>query len=374
MDWQNEIGRVAQDLAFNNAGLAPISRAARDTLILWAQRFWEQGFATDESYKEQVWQTREEVARWFRAQSLEVAFFTNVASAVSQIASNLNLQPGDEVLMLEQDYPSLLYPWQRRCEKTGAHLRLVSSNENLSIDLEAIKNLVNSNTKVFAMSWVQYQTGATADLSELIKWLKEKQIFVLIDVMQGAGFFACDLWDYGVDAIVGGSHKWLLSPVGVGYLILREVWINQFQPLLIGSQTYGSCDDPSNFACTPKRDASKFEPGSKQSIEIMALGASMKWLGQTDLVSLRQQAIEFTNLIEDTCYKKGWEILSSNPVRVNSFLNIKLSPSLESLVLYLKQNQVQFAIRADSIRLSFHAFHHPKAIERLVLLINNYKP
>lgn len=372
MDWHSEMGQVCKDLAFNNAGLAPISKAARDTLIHWAQRFWNEGFATDEDYKNQVWQTREEIAKWFEAQPAEVAFFSNVASAVSQVASNLDLQPGDQVLMLEQDYPSLLYPWQRKCEKSGAQLILVPNSLNLSIDLEAIKNLVGPKTKVFAMSWVQYQTGATADLTGLITWLKEKNIFVLIDVMQGAGFFECHLWKSGVDAMVGGSHKWLLSPVGVGYLLLRQNWVSKFQPLLIGSQTYGSCDDPSDFSCTPKLDASKFEPGSKQAIEIMALGASMYWLRSLGLAKIRNEALQYTVYFEELCQKKGWEIVSSNAQRVNSFLNVKTEEPLELLITYLKSQKVQFAVRAHSIRLSFHAYHHPLAIEQLSQLVKNY--
>lgn len=372
MDWQSEIGKVTQDLAFNNAGLAPISQAARDVMIAWAQRFWNEGFATDEDYKNQVWQTRQEIAYWFGAQPTEVAFFTNVASAVSQVAHSIHLQPEDQVLLLAQDYPSLLYPWQRKCEKAGAQLVLVPTLSNFSIDIEAIKQLVTSKTKVFAMSWVQYQTGATADLSELIKWLKSKQIFILVDVMQGAGFFDCPLWSLGVDALVGGSHKWLLSPVGVGYLVLRENWVRQFQPLLIGSQTYGSCDDPSDFSCAPKLDASKFEPGSKQSIEIMALGASMQRLRSNGLLPLRQQALDYTLHVQKFCQKKGWEIIESNSHRVNSFLNIKTPEPLDRLVTYLKSHQVQFAVRAESVRLSFHAFHHHSAIKKLTQLIQEY--
>ena len=70
--------------------------------------------------------------------------------------------------------------------------------------------------------WVQYQTGAIVDLDQLTSFAREREILTFADGIQGIGQLPFDFEKSGLDFIVGGSHKWMTSPLGVGFLAARK--------------------------------------------------------------------------------------------------------------------------------------------------------
>jgi selenocysteine lyase/cysteine desulfurase len=78
--------------------------------------------------------------------------------------------------------------------------------------------------------------------------------------MQTLGIFNLSFKNLRLDGLVCGSHKWLNAPVGVAFLILKKELISKVKPLSIGSGTYGTCDDPSDFACEPKQTPQNLKP------------------------------------------------------------------------------------------------------------------
>lgn len=357
----------------NNAGLAPITLAAKSKVQYWAERFYEEGFWTDHDYMKDVASSRELLSKLIGCQSSEIAFFTNASSAISQIAFSYSLSAGDQVLMLDQEYSSHLYPWQEACKRAKADLVLVESNADLSIDTQRFLDAISSKTKVVAFSWVQFQTGAMLDYAEVTRTCKERGIFVFVDVAQGLGILDCDLWELGVDAIAGGSHKWMLSPVGVGFLAVRKEMAIKLKPLAYGAYTFGTCDDPSDLFCSPKMDASRFESGSKQVLEITALGASTKVLLETTPRVVRKQALLLTERLHDGLERLGCRL--HRPQR-DSYQHpiVNFTPpeniSVETIANELRSQYFNFAIRGPGIRLSPQAFNTHEEINGLLNIID----
>lgn len=370
-------------LHFNNAGLSPISNPAREKIKYWADRFYEEGFWTDHDYMADVKTSRGYLAQLIGCQSDEIAFFQNTSSAISQFAFNCGLKADDEVLMWSQEYSSHLYPWQEACKRSGAILKLVDS-EDLSTDTEKFAQALTNKTRVVAFSWVQFLTGSQmTDLEAFIKHCKSKGVLIFVDVMQGLGILPEQLWHYGVDGVAGGSHKWLVSPVGVGFLAVRSELANQLRPQSYGAYTFGTCDDPSDLFCSPKKDASRFESGSKQVLEITALGASCKMLLECDINAIYLEATRLSNYLDQQLQEIGFKTHNPNIQKSSSESSyshpiVNFHPpsgvGLELISQQLKAHNINFAIRGPGIRLSPQAFNEAEEVDFIIDCLKKMTP
>lgn len=370
--FQQQFARKSGFVHLNNAGLAPIARVARDKVQYWAERFYQEGFWTDADYMADVLSARVSLASLIGCASDEIAWYQSAAGAINQFAFGIQLQTGDEVLIWDQEYSSHLYPWKEACDQTQAQLKVLKSEANLATPTEKYLAALSPRTKVAAFSWVQFSSGSRMDTEAVIKECKKRGILVFVDVAQGLGIHPCNLWHWGVDAIAGGSHKWLVSPVGVGYLAIRKELALRMKPRTIGAYTYGTCDDPSDFACEPKRDATKFEAGSKQVLEITALGASCKMIQETGVAVIEAEALRLAQKLREGLHGKGHQLLNAfgmSPISPMVNFLPRAGIELEAVANLLIQNQINFARRGGGIRLSTHAFNTDRDIETVLSLL-----
>lgn len=348
-----------QRLHLNNAGLAPISKAARDRILYWGNRFYEEGFYTDADYVDDVLHTRGSLAKLIGCDWNEIAFFQSTASAISQLAFHFPLKQDDEVLTWNQEYASNLYPWQEACKRSGAKLVLVESGERLTTPVEKILSAITDKTKMIAISWLQFQTGARTDIQALSKITRARNIFLFVDIMQGLGIHEFNMKEWGVDAVAGGSHKWLVSPVGVGYFALDMKHMNLLRPHNVGAYTFGTCDDPADLFCMPKKDALKFEAGSKQVLEITALGASVDLILQTGVKVIEAEVLRLSKKLADGLRDQGFDVHHNGSSHVNFVPHPDSADKLRSL-------PCNFAVRGPGLRLSPHAFNTDEQINKVL--------
>ncbi len=358
-NFRRNFHKASARLHFNNAGLAPISRPAKERIQYWAERFYEEGFYTDLDYMENVFQSRSSLARLIGCDPFEIAFFQSTAGAISQLCFHFPLQPQDEVITWDQEYGSNLYPWQEACRRSRANLIMIPQESDFTTPVEKIIEGITERTKVVAISWVQFLTGARTDLQRLGQVTKSKNIFLFVDVMQGLGLHPFDMKAFGVDAVAGGSHKWLVSPVGVGYLALDQKYTHLIRPHNVGASTYGTCDDPADLSCEPKTNALKFEPGSKQVLEITALGASVDLILETGVSEIEKEVLRLSGKLANDLRKNGLTVFHNQ----SSIVNFVPRPDSADR---LRRMPCNFAVRGPGIRLSPHAFNTDEEIERVI--------
>lgn len=360
----------------NNAGLSPISVRAAAVMHHWIERYRAEGMFCNDAYLEAVAQARRQLAQFLDAEAGEIAFFQSVAGAVSQMAFQCGLQAGDEVLMWDQEYGSHLYPWQAACRQTGAQLQLVSSTAEMGTPVDRLLAQISERTRVIAISWVQFQTGALCELEPLATVCQKRGIRLIVDAFQGIGVLPFSFRKSGVDAIVGGSHKWMCSAVGVGYLCIRNEFAARLQPHNIGSYTYGTCDDPTDLSCTPKRDALRFEAGSKQVLEILSLGEAARLLEESGLSKVSARALAFSQELADGLESLGYQRIASNGKRQSTpHLNIipsEKSPykDLQAMVGALDKARISYARRGPGLRFAPHAHNNEADIQRCLEVLS----
>lgn len=358
----------SERIHLNNGGLAPISKPAYEKIKYWGERFYQEGFYTDLDYVADVLHSRTSLASLIGCHHNEVAFFQSTASAVSQLAMQFPLSAGDEVITWAEEYGSHLYPWQEACKRKNAKLILASSEENLSTPVESLVKLITPKTKIIAVSWVQFLTGAKTDIQALAKITKEKNIFLFVDIIQGLGLHPFDMKKWGVDAVAGGSHKWLFSPVGVGYLALDQKHMHLISPHNVGSYTFGTCDDPTDLVCMPKTDALKFEAGSKQVLEITALGASVDLILKTGVENIERETLRLAQKMRSGLELKNYFVHSPYSSDRHQSAMVNFIPKDHTLNA-LKSLPCNYAVRGPGVRLSPAAFTTDTMIDKVLSVL-----
>jgi len=183
--------------------------------------------------QENIQTIRRRMAAQFGCEPEELAL-TRGASESLQIAQNgIDLEPGDEVITTEQDYPRMLTTWDQRRRRDGIKVtRLQFPVPTTGDDLyQRFENAITPRTKVFHFCHITNLTAQLFPVQRLARLARSKGILTIVDGAHALGHFPFKLRDLECDAYGVSLHKWLLAPIGNGCLYVRKESIPKFWPL-----------------------------------------------------------------------------------------------------------------------------------------------
>ena len=162
----------------------------------------------------------------------QFALLTNVGDATSTIANGLRLQSGDEIIMVEREFPSFVFPWRVQ-ERRGARCIFVSK-DGVATNLDRIEAAITDRTRVIAISHVDFQSGFKNDIAALGKLARDRGIYLFLDVSQSLGARPFDYASAGVAGIVGVGFKWLMGLHGLSLLGIADWAQDAIEPTIAG--------------------------------------------------------------------------------------------------------------------------------------------
>ncbi len=189
---------------------------------------------------------RAKAARLVNADAKEIAFTENVTEAMSFVADGLDLQPGDEVIISDQEHPGGRSAWLLAEKRRKAVVNIVKlpkpvhSREEI---LDIVTKSITPRTKVIAISHVITGSGAILPVKEIAAEARSRGIFTVFDGAQALGHIPVDVSDIGCDAYVSCFHKWLLAPAGNGFLYVRRGAADKVWTTLASTQWDNHEDD-----------------------------------------------------------------------------------------------------------------------------------
>jgi selenocysteine lyase/cysteine desulfurase len=181
--------------------------------------------------------SREALARLMGADADEVAVVRNTSSANATLVNGLDLGPGDEVVLWEQNHPTNNVAWDVRAARRGFTVRRVSTPSSPTTAealLEAFAAALSPRTRVLSFSHISNVSGVGLPAAELCGLARDRGVFVMIDGAQTFGALQVDLHALGCDAYTGSAHKWLVGPREAGLLYVRREWQEALWPTHVG--------------------------------------------------------------------------------------------------------------------------------------------
>jgi selenocysteine lyase/cysteine desulfurase len=175
-------------------------------------------------------QFRDPLAAFVGCDRDEIALLRNATEANSYIANGVDLKPGDEVLMTDQEHPGGEMPWQLRAKRYGIVVKKVALPkpvENPAQVLNLFNDAITPRTRVLFFSHISTFTGVVLPVKELSALARTKGILSATDGAHAPGMMRFNVHDLGCDFYSSSPHKWLQAPKGSGFLYVRNEVIDR---------------------------------------------------------------------------------------------------------------------------------------------------
>ena len=255
-------------------------------------------------------QARERVREFIGAEHREEVVFTSGATAsinlVAYAWSEKYLSQGDNVVVSEMEHHSNIVPWQLACERKGAELRVLPFDESGALRIDMLDKLVDSRTKLVAVTEASNTLGTCPDLKPIIDKAHSVGAVVMVDGCQGIVHGGGRVAERGYDFYAFSGHK-LYGPTGIGVLYGRKELLEAMPPFMGG----GDMVDKVTFAKTTYAPLPlKYEAGTSNFIGAVGL----------------MEAIDYVNSI-------GMEAIECHEQKILRYMTERLS-KIEGLRIY----------------------------------------
>ena len=238
---------------------------------------------------------REAVRKFIGAEkSNEIIFTRNTTESLNLVAYSYglsNVKKGDEIVVSIMEHHSDLLPWQMVAKTCGAELKFIECSKDGSIDLEKVKELITSRTKIVAMTQVSNVLGREYPVKEIAKLAHEKGAVMVVDGAQSTPHMRVDVTDLDADFFAFSGHK-LFAPMGIGVLYGKEELLDKMPPFLSGGEMIDSVTRTSAvYAELPH----KFEAGTVNAAGAAGLKAAIDYIEKVGFDYIGEREIALTS-------------------------------------------------------------------------------
>ena len=239
-------------------------------------------------------EARKFVASYINAASSDEIIFTRgTTEAINLVAFSYGeyaCSEGDEIVISVMEHHSNIVPWQMLCERKGMKLRIIPINEKGELNPDVFRSLINTRTKLVAITHVSNVLGTINPVKEIIKAAHAGNVPILIDGAQAIPHINVDMQDLDADFYVFSGHK-VYAPTGIGVLYGKREWLEKIPPYQGGGEMIQTV----TFEKTTYNELPfKFEAGTPDYIGSTALAEALKYLEKIGIERIAAYEKELT--------------------------------------------------------------------------------
>ncbi|MBI80032.1 MAG: cysteine desulfurase [Pseudomonadota bacterium] len=272
--------------------------------------------------------TRDKVKTYINANDdKEIIFTKGATESLNLLASSLGetFKSGDEIMVSQMEHHSNIVPWQNICKKNDLNLVMIPIDNNGEIITDKFNELLNSRTRLVAISHVSNALGTVNPIKEFIDKSHKNGSLIVIDGAQAMSHMRVDVKDLDCDFYVFSGHK-MFAPTGTGVLFGKKELLESMPPYQFGGEMILSV----NFNQTKYNNIPyKFEAGTPNISGIIGLGAAIDYIKSIDIDKIAQYESDLLNyLLEKIIDIPGTKIIGTPKKRsgVVSFLLEDIHP------------------------------------------------
>ncbi len=306
----------------------------------------------------------------FGCRAGEIGFGFNTTFGINLAAFGLPLKKGDEVLLSDVEFPANVYPWLE-LRNRGVKIKFAKSRNGF-LDVDAFEQAITRRTKVIATSFVQFFNGQKIDLKALGEVCKKRNIFFVVDAMQGAGCEPINVRKWNIDIATAGGQKWLLSPQGSGIFyvsdetkkILKAPWRSW-----LGVDWKCDWTNLNDFSRKFESSAQQYEMGTYPAGHVLAFDHALSCITKLGISNIQKHNHRLIDrLIEYLKSEPTWQIVSAlEPKQRSSILSFTTDAlPIKSIHRHLLKNRIVTALREGAIRVSIHLYNDESDIDQLI--------
>jgi selenocysteine lyase/cysteine desulfurase len=373
MDWlalRDEFPVTARWAFLDHAAVSPLPRRTAQALAEYAADVSANGSAAISGWVERTEECRRALARLIQCDPVELALLKNTSEGIGIVAEGFPWRDGDNVVLAADEYPSNQYPWMNLAHR-GVSVRKVPTRGS-RVAIDDLREAINPQTRMLALSSVEYASGFRSDLDAVANLCRERGIALCIDAIQSLGVIPLDVARTPVDFLACGGHKWLLGPQGTGFLYVRREWLDRLRVAMVGWSSVVAGHDYGRIEFTLKPHAGRFESGTLNYGGLAALGESVRYLLDLGPTIVEGRIHDLTTHLCEQARRSGWNVFSSRDGDDWSGIVIleKAGTDPKAIAARAKAAGVIVAVRGGRLRVSPHVYNTVDELDRLMSLLN----
>lgn len=311
-----------------------------------------------DQHKKHIEQIRKTVADFFKASEEETALVPNFSFAINTVLEGL--PKGQKILLLKNDYPSILWPVETR----DFNVCYAEIDENLELNIEAA--VAKHKPHIFMLSIVQWLNGIKIDF-EFLKQLKIKypDLLIMADGTQYLGTEKFDFAENAIDVLGASAYKWLTAGYGNGFIMVKKAARERIFPKTIG---FNSAERFESLA-TETTFMKHFEPGHQDTLNYGSLEQAMLFQKKIGTQEIYNGIVAISNKAKESFAESG--LLKNDTLlreKHSSIFNLKGDSALFEK---LKNNTIICSPRGGGIRVSFHYYNTLDELDKLLYVLKN---
>lgn len=318
---------------------------------------------------------REEYAKLINADDPKrIVVIPSVSYGMANVAKNLPLSKGDNIVVVGEQFPSNVYPWRSAAAESGAEIVTITPPKTLDnrgkIWNEKILEAIDSKTKLVALGNIHWADGTLFDLKTIRARTREVGAWLAIDGTQSVGALPFDVSEIQPDALVCAGYKWLMGPYSIGLAYygpaldegkpVEENWINRYE-----SENFANLV---NYNDDYQPAALRYEVGEHSNfILVPMMLAAVKQLNEWGPENIQKYC---RDLIKEPISKlrdAGYWI-EDEDYRSSHLFGIRLGDDhdMEQIKARFEEENILVSFRGDSIRVSPNVYNTEEEFGKLV--------
>lgn len=297
----------------------------------------------------------------------------SVSYGMANVAKNLHLEQGDQLIVVGEQFPSNVYPWRRVASDSGAEIVTVPAPdvnmERGKIWNERILDATSPKTKMVAIGSLHWADGTLFNLKEIRKRTREIGAWLVIDGTQSVGALPFSIEEIQPDALICAGYKWLLGPYSMGLAYygpalddgvpVEENWINRYE-----SENFAGLV---NYNDQYQPYALRYEVGEHSNFILIPMQlAAIKQLNSWGIENIQAYCDELISDIVAPIRERGYGI-EDEEFRGSHLLGIRLRSdhNLQGIQARMKEENILVSFRGRSIRVSPNVYNTKEDLAHL---------
>lgn len=365
---QRNLFEIPEGIAYLNcAYMSPLPRAAREAgeaALARKAHPWE---ITPRDFFDEAETARSLFAELVGGEPEGVAIIPSVSYGIGVAAANIALRGDQTIVVLEDQFPSNVYPWRDLAERTGA--TIVTVARPLDFDwTRALLEHIDERTGVVAVPNCHWTDGSVVDLVRVGERARAVGAALVVDTAQSLGAYPLNVEEVRPDFLVAPTYKWLLGPYSLGFMYVAP-HRREGRPLEFNWITREDSEDFAglvNYRGGYQSGARRFDMGERANFGLMPIAiASLRLILEWRVERIAATLRDLTARIENDARTLGFDVTPGER-RVGHLIGLRSSTALSpDLAARLAAAGVYVSVRGTAIRVSPHLYNTYEDVERL---------
>jgi selenocysteine lyase/cysteine desulfurase len=370
LDNQRHLFDIPEDVAYLNcAYMSPLMKKVRGAAIEGLEKKSHPWEIVPRDFFSGSDALRAAFAQVIHAQADDIAIVPAASYGVSTAAKNLPLSRGQNVLVVEDQFPSNVYPWRERANEVGASLRILPRPAEGGWT-NVILGAIDDDTAIIALPHCHWTDGGLFELERIGEVCRQNGIGLSVDVTQSLGALPLDVTKIRPDFLTCAAYKWLMGPYSVGLLYVSGRWQEEGTPIEHNWIHRKNAEDFArlvDYQDAFEPGARRFDVGERSNFALVpAAETGIRQILEWGVPNVAETIEAMADEIVERVTPLGLTVLPKGE-RAGHYLGLQMASGLPSNLLpELAKRNVYVSVRGSSIRVTPHLYNTPADVDRFV--------